>query len=169
MSNRRTVYEGKIVHLGLETATLPNGHQLDLEIIRHPGAAAVVPIHDDGTVTLVHQYRHAAGGMIYEVPAGKLEPGEDPMVCAERELAEEVQLKVGTLTHMSTIYTTPGFTDEQIHLYKATDLTPTDDAHPEDSEYIKVVRYSASEALEMIRQGQIIDGKTICALFLALR
>ncbi|MEL6344637.1 MAG: NUDIX hydrolase [Myxococcota bacterium] len=167
-SNRRSIYEGKVVRLGLETVTLPHGVTIDLEVIRHPGAAAVVPVHEDGSVTLIYQHRHAAGGMIYEVPAGKLEPLEDPILCAGRELEEEVQLRAGTLTHLSTIYTTPGFTDEQIHLYKATDLTPASEAQPEADEFIEVVRLPPAEVLQMIRDGRIVDGKSICALFLAL-
>jgi ADP-ribose pyrophosphatase len=93
VNERRMIYDGRVVKLGLETALLPSGQQLDLEVIRHPGAAAIVPLHDDGTVTLIHQHRHAAGGMIYEVPAGVRDGNENPELCAARELAEEVQLE----------------------------------------------------------------------------
>ena len=163
--SRRLVYDGRIVKLGIEQAQLPSGRTVSLEIIRHPGAATVVPLHDDGTVTLVHQYRHAGGGMHHEVPAGLLEPGEAPAACAARELAEEVQL-AGTLTPLGCIHTTPGFTDERIHIFRATGLRPAAGA-PEDDEYIQVVRIPVSEALAMVRDGRITDAKTICALHLA--
>jgi ADP-ribose pyrophosphatase len=166
MSGRRPIHKGRIVDLGLETTTLPNGRTVELEIIRHPGASAVVPVHDDGTVTLVYQHRHAAGGMIYEVPAGCLEPGEDPAECAKRELAEEVQLQADRMIPLGPILTTPGFTDERIWLFRAEGLRPSD-AQPEDDEYIEVVRISVQEALAMCRDGRIVDGKTICALHLA--
>jgi len=165
MANRRTIFQGRIVNLGVETATLPNGKQVELEVIRHPGAAAVVPVHEDGSVTLVHQYRHAGGGMHHEVPAGVLEPNETPLQCAQRELSEEVQLQAEQLTPLGRIYTTPGFTDEQIHLFLAQDLRPSD-GKPEADEFIKVVRIPLSDALEWIRDGDISDGKTICALHL---
>ena len=163
---RRTIYKGRIVDLGIEPVTLPNGVALDLEIIRHPGAAAVVPVHADGTVTLVRQYRHAGGGMHIEIPAGVLEAGEEPQTCAARELGEEVQLAAGRLTPLSVIHTTPGFTDERIHLFLGQDLTPSD-ARPEDDEYLEPIRIPLSEALDRVRAGEITDGKTICGLMLA--
>ena len=165
--DREVLYAGRIVNLGLETATLPDGRAVTLEVIRHPGAAAVVPVHDDGSVTLVHQYRHAGGGMHYEVPAGVLEPGEPPEQCARRELAEEAQLTASRLEPLGPIHTTPGFTDERIWLFKATGLGVSP-AQPEDDEYIRLVRLPVEEVLAMIRDGRITDAKTICALFLAL-
>ncbi|MBO86588.1 MAG: ADP-ribose pyrophosphatase [Deltaproteobacteria bacterium] len=167
-TKRREIFSGRIVQLGIETATLPNGRTVDLEVIRHPGASAVVPLHADQTVTLVHQYRHAGGGMHYEVPAGVLEAGEAPALCAARELSEEVQLRAARLIPLSTIHTTPGFTDERIHLFLGLDLQPTSDA-PEDDEYIRVVRMPLQEALSMTQDGRITDAKTICALHLAAR
>ena len=163
---RRPIYQGRIVDLGIETATLPDGRTVELEVIRHPGAAAVVPVHDDGTVTLVHQHRHAGGGMHYEVPAGVLEPGEAPERCAARELGEEVQLQAARLVPLGAIHTTPGFTDERIWLYRAEGLSPSAD-QPDDDEYIRVVRMPVEQALAMVREGRITDGKTICALHLA--
>jgi ADP-ribose pyrophosphatase len=165
-ASRRPIYQGRVVDLGLERAQLPNGVEIDLEIIRHPGAGAIVPLHADGSVTLVHQHRHAAGGMIYEVPAGLLEPGEAPELCARRELAEEVQLQATELVHLSTIHTTPGFIDERIHIYLATGLSVAD-ASPDADEYIEIIRIPLDEALAWIRTGRITDAKTICALHLA--
>lgn len=166
MATRKTIFKGHLVDLGLEQAQLPSGHTVDLEIIRHPGAAGVVPLHSDGTVTLIHQHRHAAGGMIYEIPAGLLEPGEPPQVSAARELAEEVQLQAEQYTHLATIHTTPGFTDEQIHLFAARGLSAAA-GEPEAEEFIRVVRLPLREALAMVRDGRITDAKTICALLLA--
>lgn len=166
MSGRREVYAGRIVKLGLEEATLPSGRTLTLEIIRHPGAAAIVPLHEDGTVTLIWQHRHAAGGMIWEVPAGVLEADEAPATCAARELAEEAQLQADALLPLGAIHTTPGFTDERIHLFLATGLRPSAGA-PEADEYIRVHRMPLTEALGLIRSGALTDAKTICALHLA--
>ncbi|NOY26769.1 MAG: NUDIX hydrolase [Oligoflexia bacterium] len=163
---RRVIYTGRLIDLGIEQARLPDGRQLTLEIIRHPGAAAIVPIHDDRTVTLVHQYRHAGGGMLYEVPAGCLEPGEPPADCARRELAEEAGLASGDLRQIATILTTPGFSDERIHIFLATGLRPTQGELDPD-EYLSVVRLPLAEALAMTRDGRICDAKTICALSLA--
>ncbi|MDP6934528.1 MAG: NUDIX hydrolase [Myxococcota bacterium] len=165
---RRPVYRGRIVDLGLETVQLPNGHEVELEVIRHPGASAIVPVHADGTVTLVHQYRHAGGGMHIEVPAGVLDEGESPETCAHRELAEEVQLRAGQLVSLGTIYTTPGFTDEQIHLFLGRELSVAE-GQPEPDEYIEVLRVPLVQALGWVESGRITDGKTICALFMARR
>jgi len=118
----RNIYTGKVVTLNVDTVKLPNGVTIDLETIRHPGAAAVVPMKDDGTVVLIRQFRHAAGGFIYEIPAGKLSPGEDPLHCAARELEEEVGYRASSFELLSSIFTAPGFADEVIHVYKATGL-----------------------------------------------
>ncbi len=160
------IHQGRIFSFGTETATLPNGVQVELEIVRHPGASAVLPLHDDGTVTLVRQYRHAAGGMIVEVPAGLAEAGEDPEVCAARELAEEVYLK-GELELLTVMHTTPGFTDERIWLYRATGLQPAHGQRDPD-EFIEILRLPLGEAVAMVRDGRITDGKTICALLLSV-
>jgi ADP-ribose pyrophosphatase len=165
--SRRVLHRGRIGEFGIETVTLPNGVTVDLEILRHPGAAAVVPLHDDGTVTLIRQHRHAAGGFIWEIPAGKLEAGEPPEECAARELAEEAGL-AGDLALLVTIYTTPGFTDERIHLYVATGLRPVPQALEAD-EVISPARVALVEALAMISRGEITDAKTICALTVAAR
>ncbi|TAJ25726.1 MAG: NUDIX hydrolase, partial [Nitrospirae bacterium] len=116
----KNIYTGKVVTLNLETVTLPNGQSVELEIIRHPGAAAMVPMKNDGTVVLIKQYRHAAGGFIYEIPAGKLHPGEDPRDCAARELEEEIGYRAAKLELLFSIFTAPGFADEVIHIYLAT-------------------------------------------------
>jgi len=164
----RCIHKGRIVTLYERDVELPNGHVARLEIVHHPGAAAVVPLHPDGSVTLVHQYRHAAGGWLYEVPAGLLEDGEDPAACAARELAEETGLSADSLTPLITYRTTPGFSDEVVHLFLATGLTEGT-ATPGDDEVLEVVRVPLGQALDQIGRGEITDGKTIIGLLAAAR
>ncbi|HEY6262350.1 MAG TPA: NUDIX hydrolase [Nitrospiraceae bacterium] len=159
----KQIYTGVVVTLNVDTITLPNGITVDLEVVRHPGAAAVVPLKHDGTVVLIRQFRHAAGGFIYEIPAGKLHPGEDPTVCAARELEEEIGYRAGKLDHLSSIFTAPGFTDEVIHIYKATELT-TGRQHLDRDEILEVIEVSLSESIRMIEDGTIRDAKSIVGL-----
>jgi len=159
----KPIYAGRVVKLNLETVTLPNGATVELEVIHHPGAAAVVPVREDGAVLLIHQYRHAVGGYIYELPAGKLDPGEDPKDCAARELEEEIGLRASSLEHLVTFYTTPGFTDEVIYVYLASGLTPGRQKLDTD-EVLEVVAFPLEDALAKIRDGTIRDGKTIVGL-----
>ncbi len=167
---RRTVFKGKVVDLGLEAFELPDGRPCELEVIRHPGAAAVVPLHDDGTVTLVRQYRHAGGGMMLEIPAGILEEGEVPELGARRELAEETGLTTDKLRRLVILHTTPGFTDERIWIFLGTGLAESADGQDlDDDEYLAPERMPLVEALELIDRGQITDGKTIVGLHLAAR
>ena len=159
----RNIYKGRVVTLNLETVTLPNGATVELEIIRHPGAAAIVPLKDEGTVVLIRQYRHAAGGFIYEIPAGKLHPGEDPQACAARELEEEIGYRVSSLELLASIFTAPGFADEVIHIYQGTGLTPGTQNLDRD-EVLDVIELSLDQAIAMIHDGTIRDGKTIVGL-----
>jgi ADP-ribose pyrophosphatase len=162
----KNIYTGRIVTLNLETVTLPNGATVELEIIHHPGAAAVVPMRNDRTVVLIRQYRHAVGGFIYEIPAGKLHPGEDPRECAARELEEEIGYRAATFQHLLSFYTTPGFTDEIIHIYRATDLTRgTQDLGTD--EVLEVIEMPLITAIDRIADGTIRDGKTIVGLHAA--
>ena len=158
-----TVYKGRVVTLNLETVTLPNGVSVELEVVRHPGAAAIVPLKDDRTVILIRQYRLAAGGYIYEIPAGKLHPGEDPMDCATRELEEEIGYRAGHLDKIATFFTAPGFTDEVMHLYVASNLIPGAQALDSD-EVLEIVEISLEKAMAHIRDGTIRDAKTIIGL-----
>ena len=159
----RHIYHGKVITLNIDTVTLPNGVTIDLEMVRHPGAAAVVPLKDDGTVVLIRQFRHAAGGFIFEIPAGKLHLGEDPKACAARELEEEIGYQAGTLELLSSIFTAPGFTDEVIHIYKATGMTKTQQNLDRD-EVLELVEMPLPEAIDMIRTGAIRDAKTMVGL-----
>ena len=159
----RNIYTGKVVTLNVDTVKLPNGVTIDLETIRHPGAAAVVPMKDDGTVVLIRQFRHAVGGFIYEIPAGKLSPGEDPLHCAARELEEEVGYRAASFELLSSIFTAPGFADEVIHVYKATGLIKGRQQLDQD-EVLEIVEMPLTAAMERIVDGTIRDGKTIVGL-----
>jgi ADP-ribose pyrophosphatase len=165
----RLVHDGRIVRLSVDSVRFPDGSLGELEMIRHSGAAAVLPVlsgadSPDPQILLVHQYRYATGGYIYEVPAGRPDsPGEDWEVCARRELEEETGLRAGRLRYLTAIYTTPGFTDERIHLFLATDLTPGATSRDTD-EFMELEPMPISRALAMIRDGEISDAKTICTL-----
>ena len=163
VDHTRRIFKGRLVTLDIDTVTLPNGATIELEMIHHPGAAAVVPMKEDGTVILIRQYRHAAGGYIYEIPAGKLHPGEDPKLCAARELQEEIGYRADSLVLLTSILTTPGFTDEVIHIYKGTGLTKGKQDLDHD-EVIEIVELSLEKALAQIIDGTIRDAKTIVGL-----
>ncbi len=164
---RRKVHQGRVVEVAVDRVRLPNGVEVDLDMVRHPGAAAVLPFVDDDTVLLVRQYRWAAGGWILEVPAGKLDAaGEDPAACAARELAEEAGCRAGRLEPLGFIWTAPGFTDEKIHLFMASDLTPATQELDRD-EVLTVVRMPFRQVLALAEAGEIPDAKTQAALFQA--
>lgn len=165
---RERIFKGRIVELALEKIRLPDGSTTTLEIVRHPGAAAVVPFLDppeepDPRIVLIHQYRHAAGRTIYEIPAGIPAPGEEPQACARRELEEETGYACGSLRYLTKLYTTPGFTDEVIHLYSASSLEPGFPSRDRD-EMIRLREVRRSEAVEMIRTGELADAKSVAAL-----
>lgn len=162
----KQVYEGRILSIALETVRLPNGGVCELEIVRHPGAAAVVPLDDQGRVLLVRQYRHATGGRLLEVPAGKLDRGETPEVCAAREVEEETGQRPGSLVPMGWIWTTPGFTDERIWLFLARGLVPGRRDLQVDED-LTVERLPLGEAVAMAARGEILDAKSVCALLRA--
>ena len=162
----RRVYDGKLLKIDRDRVRLPNGRETDLEIVRHPGASAIVPFVTDDEILMVRQFRYATGGYILEVPAGKLDAGEQPEACARREVEEEVGHRAGRLVRLGAIYTTPGFTDEVIHLWAAHDLEPTAQRLDHD-EVLSVERLPFGGALERVRRGEIVDSKTICALMLA--
>jgi len=162
----RTVFEGRVVELNIESLPLPNGVPQDLEIIRHPGGAAVVALDEDRHVCLLRQFRHAAGGWLWELPAGKLEKEETPQATAERELAEEAGLRAGHWHQLGTVLMTPGFCDEKIHLYLARELTPVA-SHPERDEVIEIHWLPFGRAIEQVRDGTIHDAKTMLGLLLA--
>ncbi len=159
----KNIYKGRIVTLNIDSVVLPNGTSVDLETIRHPGAAAVVPVKDDGTIVLIRQFRHAAGGFIYEIPAGTLHQGEEPLVCAARELEEEIGYRASTFEHLTSILPAPGYTDEVIHIYKGTGLIKGTQKLDHD-EVLEIVEMPLEKALAHIKEGTIRDGKTIIGL-----
>ncbi len=165
VSSRR-VYSGRVISLDIDEVQFPDGSIGSLEMIRHPGASAVVPLldsDDDPHVLLVRQYRYAADGYLYEIPAGRLDAGESPLECAHRELSEETGYRAERVEHLFTMYTTPGFTDEKIHLFLATGLS-AGESHREADEFMELVPTRLSRALSMIEQGEIQDAKTALAL-----
>lgn len=167
----RRAYSGRVINLDIDTVRFPNGTQGELEIIRHPGASAVVPFLSEPTdadpqVLLIRQYRYAAERYLYEVPAGRLDAQEAPDHCARRELLEETGCKAERVEHLFTMFTTPGFTDERIHVFMATGLTRGENAREPD-EFIEVETMALSRALSLVEQGEIQDAKTALALLYA--
>lgn len=163
---RERVFEGKLLKVDREEVALPRGKYAVLETIRHPGAAAVLPFLPDGRVVLIRQYRHAAGGYIVEVPAGKLDGGEPPERCAAREIEEETGWRAGELIPLGSILTTPGFTDEVIWLYEAHALARGAQALESD-EVLEPLEVSFDRAVAMVRGGEINDAKSVAAILLS--
>jgi len=161
------VFEGRLLRVRVDTVRTPDGHQATREVVEHPGAAAVVPILDDGRALLVRQFRQPAGKVLLEIPAGCLKPGESPEACAERELVEEVGYRPRRLVHLTTCFLTPGYSDEQIHIYLATGLERAE-AMPDAGEVIQPAVISLDDVPTLIAQGEIQDGKTIVGLLLAM-
>ncbi|HUO06225.1 MAG TPA: NUDIX hydrolase [Candidatus Binataceae bacterium] len=165
-TNRRPILKLGHVDLGVETAHLPNGVTIELAVIRHPGASAIVALDADGNIALLSQYRHAIGGYMREVPAGCRNPGEDFLVCARRELAEEAGLSAARWDRTGAIITIPSVCDEVIELFLARDLSDGAGV-PDHDEVISVSRVPFEETFEMIRRGEIVDAKSIAALYRA--
>lgn len=162
------VYRGKIITLRVDKVELENGSVSKREIVEHPGSAAVLAVNSKKEVYFVRQFRKALEKEILEIPAGKLEAGEDPRECACRELAEEVGMKAEDLRLLAAYYTSPGFANEKIFIYLALDLEPVEAERPRD-EILKVCRMPVAEAVEAACSGVIEDGKTLVALLHALR
>ena len=168
----RQLYKGKIVTMDRDTVRFPDGSVTDeFDIVRHPGASAIVPFMsdpegDNPQLLLIRQFRYAAGGYVYEIPAGRLDGDERPEECAVRELKEETGCSAERMVPLTTMFTTPGFTDEVIHLFMAPGLTHGE-ANREADEFVDIVLMSLSEALELIRTGEIIDAKTSLGILFA--
>lgn len=168
MKEAKEIYRGRIVNLRVEPVKLPNGAEIQLELMDHPGAAAVVALDDEGVV-LIRQYRHAASGYLWEIPAGTLAPGEHPDACAERELEEEAGVRAGSLEKLGALFTAPGFCNEVIHVYLAQGLTATPVNRDPDEVITEVRRVPLAEALAMIARGEIQDAKSCYGLFRAMQ
>lgn len=156
----RRVFDGRLLHLDVDEIRLPNGGEAVREVVRHPGGVCVLPLHADGTVSVVEQFRYPYKEVVTELPAGKLEPGENPDDAIRRELSEEVGLTAGEWHKMGVFYPTPGYTDEVLHLYFARDLSQGD-CHPDDDEFLAPRRVPLETLAEQVMDGTLKDGKTI--------
>lgn len=167
--NRRVVHTGRIIDLLVDDVEYPSGKHSVREVAHHPGGAAVVPMLEDGRVILVEQLRYPLQKRILEIPAGKLHPGEDPRLAAMRELEEETGWRAGELHKLISIYTTPGFCDEELHLYRGTNLSLLDHGprREEGEESMIVHLIPLGECLQMIRRGELNDSKTVIGILLA--
>lgn len=161
--NRKPLYRGRVFGLEREEVVLGTGGTVRLDVIRHPGASAVLPLTGDQQLVMVRQYRHAVGGFIWEIPAGTLNPGEDPVACAHRELAEETGFSARGMEKIGEITPLPGYSDERVHLFVAFDLVEAEQRLDED-EWLEVRRLPLDTVMGMVREGVIQDGKTLCAL-----
>lgn len=164
-------HAGKVFNLIIDEIEYPSGNRSIREIADHPGGAVAVPVLDDGSLVLVRQYRHPTKEHVLELPAGKLDPGEDPMVCAGRELEEETGYRASKLTKLTAILTTPGFCNERLHIYLAEGLKQSARGQQleEGERSLLVERMPFQEAIRMIEKGEIVDSKTICGILLAER
>jgi ADP-ribose pyrophosphatase len=172
ISSRR-IYSGRVLNLDIDAVRYPGGSTGELELIRHPGAAAVVPFVDDmrdadARILLIRQFRYAADRFLYEIPAGRIDGDETPIECARRELREEAGCTATDIRSLGSFYSTPGFIDEYIHAFAATGLIRGDASHETD-EFITAESISLSGALRMIDRGEIVDAKTIISIFMADR
>lgn len=163
---KRTVFHGRVIDVAVEQARLPDGSIAELEIVHHPGGAAVVALERDGRVCLLRQYRHAAGGWIWELPAGRLEPAEPPRITAERELLEEAGVHAARWESLGRMLSSPGVFTEVIHLFLARELAAGETAH-ETHELIEIHWFPFGDVLAMAAQGEITDAKTVAGLFRA--
>ena len=166
----RKVFDGKVFSVTVESITLPRGHRLDAEIIRHPGSVVIIPVTDPGEIVLVRQYRHAIGRFAWELPAGTLKPGEDRSSAAVRECHEEIGRIPAAVEALGSFYPTPGYCDEEMHFYRATGLrmpaAGDAPAHQDEDEDIETKPFSLNAIRAMIASGEVIDLKTVAGLWL---
>jgi ADP-ribose pyrophosphatase len=165
---KREVFHGRIFSVTLDRLAFEEGGEVTMEVVRHGGAAAIVPFTENGQVILIRQFRYSVLRSLWEVPAGKLDPGEDSRSCAMREMQEETGYRAESLEKIGSILTTPGFSDERIDIFVARGLTKSERSLDPD-EFIEVVPVPFAAALEMIERGDIEDSKTVAALLLAAR
>jgi ADP-ribose pyrophosphatase len=169
LQSRSVVYQGRILRLEVDTVTLPTGHTLDMEIVRHPGSVVLLPIPEPGRIILIRQYRYTLDRQIWELPAGSLKPGEDPDVAAVRECEEEIGLVPARIERLHACYPTPGFCDELMIFYRCTELGPPppgSTAQKDEDEDIEPRTFTLEEARRMIAAGEIVDLKTVAGLTL---
>lgn len=159
------LFSGKVISLHLQEVELPNGRHSKREIVKHPGAVAILPVTDGGRIVMVEQYRKALERTIVEIPAGKLEKGEEPAVCARRELEEETGYECDSLKLLTSFYTSPGFADEIVHVYLATGLAKKENAAAlDEDEFVNLEELTLEEAINYVKEQKIYDAKTIYAV-----
>lgn len=164
ISQFKVVYHGKVIELGIEHVELPNGERCELELIRHPGGAVAIAINANRQVCLLRQYRHATGGWLWELPGGRIEAGEAPLLSAQRELREEAGIEADDWQPVIETWTTPGFCNEKLYLFLATGLTQHD-PHTEVDEVLEVHWIDLAQAMTMCASGEIVDAKTLIGLY----
>jgi ADP-ribose pyrophosphatase len=166
----RTIFQGRVFTVQVETIALPKGGELNAEVIRHPGSVVIVPVTSTGEIVLVRQYRPAIGRSAWELPAGTLKPGEDPERAAARECQEEIGLIPDALERLGAFYPTPGYCDEEMHFYRATGLrvpgSGDAEARPDEDEDIEAAPFSRARIAEMVAVGEVVDLKTVAGLAL---
>ncbi len=161
----QTIFEGRIIRLVAKDLVLPNGRRTRFHIVEHPGAVAIVPVHDNGDIVLLKQFRPTIGAEIYEIPAGTIEKGEAPLATAKREIVEETGFRAKRWSKIAEFYTAPGFCTELMHVYVAKGLSPAE-AEGDADEILKPVRMSLPAALKLIRAKKIRDAKSIAGLMI---
>lgn len=169
LHTRRLVHQGRIFRIEIDRVTLPGGHTVELEVVRHPGSVVLLPIPKPGHIVLIRQYRYSIDEWIWELPAGSLKPGENPDEAAARECEEEIGLAPGKVTRLRGYYPTPGFCDEQMIYYRCEELrapAPDSTARKDDDEELEPRTFALSEARELVASGEIIDLKTVAGLTL---
>lgn len=159
------IFQGRIIKVQVDDVTLPDGKHAKREIVKHPGAVGLIALTKDKKIVLVEQYRKALERSLLEIPAGKLEPGEEPALTAERELEEETGYRAENLTYITSFYTSPGFADEIIHMYLATELEQVENpAAGDEDEFVEIVELTTREAVEYMENKRIYDAKTAFAV-----
>jgi len=165
VNNSDRLFSGPIFTVDRDRLTESNGLEVTRDVVRHPGGAGALPLFADGRVALVRQYRHPARAELLEIPAGRIEVGETPELCASREVEQETGFRPGRIERLSEFYSTPGFCEEMLHVFLASDLTPTRQQLDHD-ELVEVLFFPLEDAVRMARNGEIVDSKTIIALLL---
>lgn len=161
---RDVVHRGRVFELGVESVRLPDGREVSLDVLRHPGAAAILPLTDRGTILLIRQFRHAADGFLWEIPAGTLDPGESPLDCAHRELAEEARVRAAEMIPLGEILPVPGYSTERIHLFLARGLEAAEGRLDADELIAEVRPVEVSEVVGWLRDGALVDAKSAVAV-----
>ena len=160
------IFQGRVINIYRESIRYPDGHEFKIEFVSHGGSVAILPVDKDGNIWFVQQYRHPAGGLLLELPAGTLEENESPEVCAAREIREEIGMAAAHFKKIGEFFLAPGYSSEYMFIFLATDLRE-DPLEQDAAEYIVVEKYSVEEAYEMVGRGEIKDAKTLGALTLA--